>query len=91
MTRYYGTRQWRTLAAECIRLQPVCATPGCGQPSVVADHVVPRRDGGPDSLSNLRALCRDCHGQLSRGAAHPRAVGCDANGNVWDSEHWWRT
>ncbi len=27
-----------------------------------AHHVVPRSDGGPDSLDNLVTLCRPCHG-----------------------------
>ncbi len=37
----------------------------CGQvrlaADLVADHVVPLAQGGPDTTANLRACCRDCH------------------------------
>lgn len=26
-----------------------------------ADHIVPKCEGGPDDLSNLRTLCLECH------------------------------
>ena len=33
----------------------------CGQSeSLVLDHVVPSTDGGSDTMSNLRVVCRTC-------------------------------
>ena|SRR5260370_31821246 len=61
---YYGTQAWRRLRAivlerdgyRCTAL--ACGTPGrgIGAPLIV-DHVVERRKGGADHLSNLRTLC----------------------------------
>jgi hypothetical protein len=33
----------------------------CGAPATDADHIVPRSEGGPNTLANLRALCHPCH------------------------------
>ena len=55
MADFYGTRAWRRLAAECIRLNPVCSTRGCGQPSRFADHIIARVGGVADTRANLRA------------------------------------
>lgn len=41
----------------------------CGEPTgdtTQVDHIVPIRDGGDNSLANLRALCRDCHRQKTQ-------------------------
>lgn len=90
MARFYGTERWKHLRAECLRRSGGrCATPGCQYPAVVADHIIPRAKGGADSLNNLRALCFDCHGQLSHGKAHPIARGCDQAGVPHDPGHWW--
>jgi 5-methylcytosine-specific restriction endonuclease McrA len=33
----------------------------CGQPDgLVLDHLVPVDDGGSDTMSNLRVVCRTC-------------------------------
>jgi 5-methylcytosine-specific restriction endonuclease McrA len=88
-SRFYGTRRWRALAAECVRRHPVCATPGCGKRSVAADHIVDRRLGGEDVQSNLRALCAGCH-NARRGRASARARGCDVAGVPRDPGHWWK-
>lgn len=85
---YYRTAAWRVLRAEALRRQPVCATPGCGRRSVVADHIVPRSKGGADALGNLRGLCTECHNQRRQGG-EPRAKGCDAAGTPRDPTHWW--
>jgi 5-methylcytosine-specific restriction endonuclease McrA len=29
----------------------------CGQPATIVDHVIPRRAGGYNAVSNLRSLC----------------------------------
>jgi 5-methylcytosine-specific restriction endonuclease McrA len=90
MTRFYGTRAWRALAAEAVRRQPVCSTPGCGKASSVADHILDRRAGGQDVQENLRALCPGCH-NARRGRASARVRGCLPDGAPRDPGHWWRT
>jgi mono/diheme cytochrome c family protein len=85
---FYRSAEWRRLRAECIRLHPTCATAGCGQPSRVADHVIPRTRGGADALHNLVGRCITCH-NARRGTAEPVLRGCDAAGNPRDAGHWW--
>lgn len=36
---------------------------GCGGQAIDAAHIIARSRGGDDVLSNLRALCRVCHGK----------------------------
>ncbi|NMJ41832.1 HNH endonuclease [Roseomonas sp. JC162] len=88
MTRFYGTAEWKALRAACLRAHPICATSGCGARSVVADHVIPRRQGGTDSLDNLVGRCLACH-NARRGTAEPRLKGCGADGTPRDRAHWW--
>lgn len=33
----------------------------CNRLAVAADHIIPKSRGGTDDLSNLRAICEDCH------------------------------
>jgi len=88
---YYQTPEWRAIRAAVIARDPVCKTPACGRTSTHADHIIPREQGGPDTMSNLRGLCASCHNRRSaRGRnVEPRVVGCDANGNPLDPAHWW--
>lgn len=86
---FYRTQAWRRLRGECLRLQPSCATPGCGQPSVVADHIKPRSKGGADALHNLRGLCIACHNQRRHGG-EPRAW-VASDGRPRDPHHWWNS
>lgn len=58
---YYYTDEWKTLRILCLRRDKfTCQAPGCGNRATVADHIVSRKAGGADVLSNLRALCRSC-------------------------------
>lgn len=43
------------------RLCQACKRAGLIRVATDVDHIVPRSDGGVDGLSNLEALCRDCH------------------------------
>jgi 5-methylcytosine-specific restriction endonuclease McrA len=90
--RFYHTAAWRKLRAAIIARDPICRTPGCGQPSTHADHIKPRRQGGSDDPSNLRGLCSCCNARVTRqGNRKPlRAPGCNASGTPNDPRHWWR-
>jgi 5-methylcytosine-specific restriction endonuclease McrA len=60
----YHTVAWRrTVAAVLQRDGYRCqiAGPLCEGRAETCDHIVARNDGGPDTMSNLRAVCRPCH------------------------------
>ena len=62
VSTWSGSRAWRRLVAQVIRRDHgICQL--CGQPGATsADHIIRRRDGGRDELSNLRA----CHPACNR-------------------------
>jgi 5-methylcytosine-specific restriction enzyme A len=65
--RGYGGR-WQRVRAMYLRSHPLCAA--CereGRVSIATDvhHLIPRRDGGPDTESNLEALCHACHSRIT--------------------------
>lgn len=33
----------------------------CGAPATIADHIIPRAEGGSDDVDNGQALCDPCH------------------------------
>lgn len=87
---YYQTPAWRDLRAAVLARDPTCKTPGCTKPSTHADHIIPRKQGGPDTMGNLRGLCESCHNRRSaKGNVEPRLIGCDAQGRPLDPLHWW--
>lgn len=97
---FYKTAAWRELRAQCIRRDVLCSTPGCGRFSVIADHIVPRAQGGADTLANLRGCCASCHSRVTAKADGGfgnrvkrdrtlRLKGCDVNGRPLDPTHWW--
>ena len=56
---YYFTPEWKALRVACFERDGyICVVQGCGKAACVADHVVPRKQGGLDDLKNLRSLCR---------------------------------
>ena len=91
--RRLKTKAW--LAARAVVLAEEHACWVCGQPPtpddpLVADHVVPRAQGGTDARDNLRAAHRSCNGRRGReqqrlrsgqGGGHPRF----RDGNTRDS------
>jgi 5-methylcytosine-specific restriction endonuclease McrA len=60
----YTTSAWRQLSLMVVQRDRACVQ--CGSTSMLAaHHVIPRAQGGPDALSNLEALCVQCHGRES--------------------------
>lgn len=59
-----STSQWRKIREIVIR-RDAGTCQRCGQPGKHVDHIVPRRLGGTDELSNLQLLCVQCN--LSKG------------------------
>ena len=52
--------EWRKLRNAVIARDPICQT--CGQaPSTDAAHIIPRAQGGQDTMENLRGACHSCH------------------------------
>jgi len=85
---FYRTARWRKLRELVLSRHPFCVTPGCGAVAVVADHLVPRSEGGADSLENLVGRCIPCH-NARRGTGEPRLRGCRGDGTPVDPRHWW--
>lgn len=57
---YYDSIEWRILREKVLkRDQRTCRY--CHGPATQADHVIPRKHGGPDKLSNLVACCPTCN------------------------------
>jgi len=85
---FYFSPAWRALVAFVERRSGGrCEVPGCRLAAKVVDHVVARRNGGPDHPSNLRHLCRTHDNQVKEGADGRRrndgvftVKGCDVNG-----------
>lgn len=51
-------REWR---AKVLKRDPICVC-GCGEPSTVADHIIPIRDGGARfDLKNGQGMAESCH------------------------------
>ena len=58
-SRGYGAR-WRRLRKLVLNRDPMCKA--CSvKASTDADHIIPKRDGGRDSMDNLQGLCHECH------------------------------
>ncbi|MGD9890306.1 MAG: HNH endonuclease [Dehalococcoidia bacterium] len=77
---YYHTARWQKLRGLALRRSPLCVRcleAGRTVVATVADHVLPRKAGGEDSLDNLEGLCATCHGKKS---AEDRRSAGDARG-----------
>lgn len=46
-----------------LRRDPICKADGCEEPSTDVDHIIPRREGGQDTMENLQGLCHSHHSQ----------------------------
>jgi 5-methylcytosine-specific restriction endonuclease McrA len=59
-TAFYQSSHWRALRAAVLeRDDHICQY--CGDGAIQADHVKPRRKGGPDTMANLVACCTSCN------------------------------
>ena len=67
--RGYDSR-WRRLRMFYLKRHPLCENPfGYDDhvtPATDVDHIIPRRNGGPDSFDNLQSLCHACHSRKTR-------------------------
>jgi 5-methylcytosine-specific restriction protein A len=55
---------WRRLRLLVIHRDPLCVDPfqiGCTSASTDVDHIIPKQQGGKDSMENLQGLCESCH------------------------------
>src|SRR5437764_15161038 len=96
---YYHSRHWKELRARALARDGYrCVVPGCDRAADRVDHIVARKDGGADALSNLRSLCAEhdnqAHREKGRRGSGPREArfevrGCDADGRPIDPNHWW--
>lgn len=94
---YYRTHAWRQLRATRLKLDGgMCTVPGCPNRATHVDHVVSRRNGGPDTLANTRSLCRDHDQQVKERPDGKRANkgkftvrGCRPDGTPLDPNAWW--
>jgi 5-methylcytosine-specific restriction enzyme A len=56
---FYGSALWKRLrTAVRQRDRGICQE--CRNPGWIVDHIIARKDGGPDEMSNLRTLCAVC-------------------------------
>jgi 5-methylcytosine-specific restriction endonuclease McrA len=64
---YYHTGEWAQLRAACLardyRQCVICARTH----RLTAHHIKARKDGGPDTLTNLTTLCHTCHSKIEQG------------------------
>src|SRR3990167_10158391 len=61
---FYETPEWRKLRRECLyRDKYTCyrCDKRMKSSDLTAHHLVPRNEGGPDTIQNLTTLCSSCH------------------------------
>ena len=88
MTRFYGTNNWRRIAARQLARQPLCQACPDAVPATEVDHIIPIKLGGAmrDS-ANLQSLCRTCHAEKRQAERYGRPWvpakdrGCNPDGS----------
>jgi 5-methylcytosine-specific restriction protein A len=92
---YYRTKEWQRLRiAALARDKHTCVVKGCNERASIVDHIVSRRRGGKDSLSNLRSLCRSHDNQTKEFKGKRRndsfkVKGATPDGRPLDPSHPW--
>lgn len=56
-------RRWAKLRLLVLRRYPICRLPECYAVATEVDHIVPKAQGGDDSMDNLQGLCKRHHSQ----------------------------
>lgn len=62
MTNFYQSREWketRLIALE--KCGSKCERCGNENAILLVHHKIPRKDGGSDSIDNLKVVCKSCH------------------------------
>lgn len=55
-------RTWQRLRLMVLARDPICRWhEGCKEPSTESDHIVPKRQGGRNTMENLQGLCKRHH------------------------------
>lgn len=94
---YYRTTAWRKLRDKALQRDGYrCAVAGCKEPATCVDHIFRRRDGGPDTVSNLRCLCKHHDNSIKERPNGLRSHngrlfldGVDEYGSPLDADHPW--
>jgi len=91
----YGRKEWKSLRASQLKLQPMCQF--CIErskivPARIVDHIKPHK--GDINLfhdpSNLQSLCKTCHDSAKQREEKSGVVpGCTETGIPIDSGHHW--
>jgi 5-methylcytosine-specific restriction protein A len=66
--KYYHSAVWQRLRKMKLAADPLCEDCLALNKTVPAshvDHTIARKQGGKDSLSNLRSMCVSCHSSKS--------------------------
>lgn len=72
-SRGYGYN-WRKLREIILSENPLCVEclkHGQVVSATDVDHIIPKRDGGGDTLENLQPLCHECHSRKTFGELKP--------------------
>jgi hypothetical protein len=60
LTAKGSTRKWREKHRKPVLVRDHYTCQWCGEPADTVGHIVARRHGGGDELTNLAAQCREC-------------------------------
>ena len=71
---YYHSMEWRNLKRKVLKVQNwtcqdcgvMCRGKRLNESTPIVDHITPRKDGGSNSLDNLRILCFSCHNKKTK-------------------------
>ena len=71
--KFYSSQRWQRMRMSKLLADPLCELcykAGRVVVATVAHHVMPRKEGGADTMDNLQSLCNACHER-----EHPRGFG----------------
>ena len=68
----YQQHAWRSLSALVVARDGACVDCGSTGPFLMADHVIPRAEGGADHPANLQTRCAGCHQRADAGRRRGR-------------------